>query len=89
MLSNPDQFHQTIKSIDAANADDPRTEMVEGTRYPQEILYAKRMTEWLGRLYPDASEALQLAVRSQHIRRWTIPRTNYPAGRKGYHHWRN
>ena len=89
MLSNHGKFNRAIKSIDAHNADDPRNEIFEGILYPQEILYSKRMTEWLGRLYPDASEALQLAVRGQHIRRWTIPRKDYPAGRRGYHHWRN
>ena len=46
------------------------------------------MTDWLHRLYPDAAEALQLAARAQHIRRWKIPRSRYPMTRQGYHQWR-
>jgi len=29
-----------------------------------------------------------LAVRAQHIRRWTVPRGNYPMDRPGYLRWR-
>jgi hypothetical protein len=46
------------------------------------------MTEALDRLEPDASEALRLAVRAQHISRWSIPRDSFPPGRKGYRAWR-
>ena len=37
---------------------------------------------------PDGPEAVRLAARCQHIRRWTIPRADYPAGREGYRRWR-
>jgi hypothetical protein len=37
---------------------------------------------------PEAPEAVQLAVRAQHIRRWEVPRASYPAGRAGYLKWR-
>src|SRR5262249_52630810 len=40
------------------------------------------------RLAPDASEALRLAARAHHLRRWTIPRSSYPSGRPGYLRWR-
>jgi hypothetical protein len=42
----------------------------------------------LDRLYPTASEALRLACRAQHIRRWEIPRSSFPMDRAGYHRWR-
>jgi Domain of unknown function (DUF4202) len=51
-------------------------------------VYARRMTHWLGRVYPDAAEPLRLAARCQHIRRWMIPRASYPMDRAGYHRWR-
>ena len=35
-----------------------------------------------------SSEAVRLAVRCQHIRRWTVPRDSYPEGRDGYRRWR-
>ena len=46
------------------------------------------MTDWLEKLYPQASEALHLAARAQHIRRWEVPRSGYPMDRAGYHRWR-
>lgn len=46
------------------------------------------MSGWLLRLAPDASEALRLAARAQHIGRWKIPRDSYPEGRNGYLKWR-
>jgi len=46
------------------------------------------MSEMLGRYAPDASEAVQLAVRAQHIQRWKTPRSNYPMDRNGYLQWR-
>ena len=46
------------------------------------------MTDQLSRYAPDASEALRLAARCQHIRRWTIPREQFPLGRVGYRDWR-
>jgi hypothetical protein len=75
--------------IDAANAEDPTQIEVDGRMRPAELAYGERMTSALGRLYPDASEALQLAVRAQHIRRWTVPRASYPMDRPGYLRWRN
>jgi len=76
----PEKFLRAIERFDAANAEDPDGE---------ELLYAQRMSEWLGRLAPDASEALKLAARAQHIRRWEIPRFKYPMDRAGYHRWRS
>jgi hypothetical protein len=46
------------------------------------------MTRWLRRLEPDASEALQLAARAQHVARWRIPREDYPRDRANYKRWR-
>ncbi|MCP5094775.1 MAG: DUF4202 domain-containing protein [Chloroflexi bacterium] len=34
------------------------------------------------------SEALQIAARTLHIRRWEIPRESYPRNRTGYLKWR-
>jgi hypothetical protein len=75
--------------IDAANAQDPTPLVVEGRARPAELVYGERMTAVLARLHPDAPEALRLAVRAQHIRRWTVPRSSYPMDRTGYLRWRN
>jgi tRNAThr (cytosine32-N3)-methyltransferase len=37
---------------------------------------------------PEASPALELAARAQHLERWAIPRVDYPEGRGGYLKWR-
>ncbi|MFQ5598794.1 MAG: DUF4202 domain-containing protein [Nitrospiria bacterium] len=82
------QFKDTIARIDAVNSQDPNQAFFDGKAVPKEILYAERMTKWLAHLSPEASEAIQLAARSQHIARWKIPRSDYPMDRKGYHRWR-
>jgi acetyl-CoA acetyltransferase len=46
------------------------------------------MSAMLKRYAPDASEALQLAARCQHIQRWKIARASYPMTKAGYYQWR-
>ncbi|WP_324779341.1 DUF4202 domain-containing protein [Thiobacillus sedimenti] len=84
MIENRERFERTLALFDAANAEDPNLD--EGQ--PKELLYGRRMSEMLARFAPDASEAAQLAVRAQHIRRWTVPRSSYPMNKEGYHAWR-
>lgn len=74
--------------IDAANAQDPNVTVVDGEDRPKELVYGQRMSARLVLFAPDASEALRLAARAQHIKRWTHPRDAYPMDRKGYHLWR-
>lgn len=74
-----------IARFDTANAEDPNREP-DGS--PKELVYAKRMSAWLGRLDPQAPVEVRLAVRAQHIRRWEIPRASYPKGRTAYLEWR-
>ena len=88
MANDAARFEQAVARFDRANADDPNDERVDGVDTPKELAYARRMSERLVRLAPDASEPLRLAARSQHIRRWTIPRTEFPEGRDGYRTWR-
>ena len=83
-----ERFRLAIERFDAANAEDPNHELVDGGLEPKELVYARRMTERLRCFCPGASEAVFLAARSQHIRRWTRPRADYPTGRDGYRRWR-
>ncbi len=85
---NNERFQSAVAAFDAANAEDPHRVKHNGSEVPAELLYARRMTDWLARLYPDASEPLRLAARAQHIRRWEIPRDTFPIDRAGYHRWR-
>jgi hypothetical protein len=88
MISNTTRFQQALAGFDAANALDPNQEMFEGKSYPKELLYAQRMTAMQEKFAPDAAEAVQLAVRSQHICRWKSPRNAYAMDGAGYKQWR-
>ena len=84
MTSPSPRRDAVFAAIDAANAADPRLE--DGA--PVELLYGQRMTAEQALLYPEASDALAIACRGQHIYRWTLPRQDYPEGREGYLTWR-
>lgn len=83
------RFKKTIREFDAINAQDPHQEMVEGVPMPKELIYGQRMTAKLLFFHSNAPEVLQLAARCQHIKRWAIPREDYPMDRKGYLMWRS
>ncbi len=83
-IADQARFDRAIALFDAANAADPN----QDERQPKELLYAKRMTEMIGRYAPAASEVAQLAVRAQHIKRWTVPRNSYAMTKEGYLAWR-
>ena len=86
--SDTRQFEAALRRFDAENARDPNREMAGGVSHPRELLFAQRLTDWVLRLCPDASEELRLAARCQHICRWEIPRGSYPMTRPGYLKWR-
>jgi hypothetical protein len=81
-------FEAAIRRFDEENARDPNTEISNGRVEPRELLYARRLTDWVLRLCPTASEPLRLAARCQHLCRWMVPRQSYPMTRPGYLQWR-
>jgi hypothetical protein len=83
-----ERLRRAVVAIDAANAADPNRIVVGGAVRPKELAHAELVTEWVHRLRPGASEALLLAARAHHLRRWTVPRSSYPDGRAGYLRWR-
>lgn len=74
--------------IDAENEADPNSEIYEEITYPKELLYSDRMYERLMSFEPNASEAVQIAAKAQHICRWKVARESYPMDRVGYLKWR-
>ena len=74
-----DRLARALAAIDAANAADPKGEA---------LIYGQRMNAELARLFPEASEVLQVAARGQHVERWLLPRSDYPEGKAGYLDWR-
>ena len=81
-------FQNASAWIDAENAQDPNSEIYQSNSYPKELLYSNRMYERLMDFYPNASEAVQIASKAQHICRWKMPRESYPMDRVGYLKWR-
>jgi len=79
-----EKFASAIRRFDEENGRDPNQE----NGRPRELLYAERLTGWVLRLRPDASEALRLAARCQHICRWQSSRESQPMTRAGYLKWR-
>jgi hypothetical protein len=79
------RLEEALARIDAAHAEDPERSAVGA---PNELVYAERMSAWLEKLEPEASEALKLATRCQHLRRWAIRRDQFPKGTRGYRDWR-
>lgn len=87
-MTNQTRLEKTLAAFDAANLQDPNTEIVDGKTVAKEWIYAQRMSAQLHRFCAEPSEALQLAARSQHICRWKSPRSDYPMDRSGYKKWR-
>lgn len=84
-------LQQVFAAIDAANSEDPN---LEGGK-PKEIMYSLRMDAWLDKLAPQAdpslhnpNDELRIAAHGQHVRRWSIPRSQYDLGPVGYKKWR-
>ena len=88
--TDPLRLERALAAIDAVHAQDPRhTQDETGQPVPYELLYARRLSDTLAEFAPEASETLQLALRAQHLERWSIPRESYPMDRSGYLNWRS
>ena len=83
-MNGNDRLAESRAAIDAANAADPR----EHDGEPLALAQGRKAEEWVVGLDPDASDALRLAARAHHLRRWELPRSDYPQGRAGYLRWR-
>jgi hypothetical protein len=81
-------LEKLLGAIDQANSQDPNQEVYKDQSFPKELLYSQRMSQRLNVFAPQASEELQIAARAQHIKRWSIPRSDYPMDRQGYKKWR-
>ena len=87
-MRQEDMISKAFARFDEANGQDPNLETVNGAAVPKELLYARRMSDWLERISPNAGVPLRLAARAQHICRWKSPRSSYPMDRIGYLKWR-
>ncbi|MCH2205999.1 MAG: DUF4202 domain-containing protein [Lentisphaerales bacterium] len=82
------QLENTLKDIDLLHSQDPKKVVIDGTEKAEELIYAENMSAALCKVYDEPSEELIIAVRSQHLCRWEIARSEYPMDRPGYLKWR-
>lgn len=83
-----DRLATTFDRIDEINHDDPVRVPFGGLDYPAALIEGRRASWWVGSLEPRAAEPLLVAARGHHLRRWAIPREDYPRTRPGYLAWR-
>jgi hypothetical protein len=82
------RFESASVAIDDANAADPVHIHVRGALQPLAQVHGRLAAEWVAQLYPDLDELASLAARAHHLRRWEVPRSEYPEGKAGYHRWK-
>lgn len=86
-----DRFQAAKAALFAVHAQDPRVVETADGPVPYATLYHAVLARWVDDLADAAdpvTEALRLAALCQHIRRWAIPRSDYPMGKVGYKQWR-
>jgi hypothetical protein len=88
MTDSTERFARALAIFDARNDKDPRRDVADGIEVGRTLAEARRLSAWVEKLDPNASEALRLAARCQHLERWTLPRSAFPEGRIGYRRWR-
>jgi hypothetical protein len=88
MTTDSERRARAIAAFQGENAKDPTLVSDGAELRPKELVAAERLASWVERLAPQASEALVLASHCQHLCRWKIPRSDFPAGRIGYLTWR-
>ena len=82
------RLRRALQRIDEINSADPNLIDIRGEARPKEVTHAAMVSAWIERLRPGADDALRVAARGHHVRRWAIPRSDFPLGRRGYLRWR-
>lgn len=88
MRSLSPRYDAGVAAIDAANAADPNSVDVRGQQVALALIHGRLAAEWIEQLVDEPDEALLLAARAHHLRRWELRRDSYPSGRTGYLRWR-
>jgi hypothetical protein len=83
-----DRYDAAVSAIDAANIEDPTRVVVRGEEQPLALVHGRLAVEWVRALHPDAPDEWSLAARAHHLRRWEVPRADYPPGKAGYLRWK-
>lgn len=83
--------HRTSAALAALQriaSEDARMVEQAGVATPRELFDARARMTWLGRLEPQPSAALRIAVFAAHVGRHRLPRDARPPGRGAYLAWR-
>lgn len=88
MCGLSERYARAAVAIDRANALDPNIVHVRGLDLPLALAHGQYAAEWVSALHPEAGELLLLAARAHHLRRWELPRAQYPEGKAGYLRWK-
>jgi hypothetical protein len=83
-----DRYTDASAALDAANSADPTTVTVRGIAQPLALAHGRYAVEWVHQLALAPPELLLLAARAHHLRRWELPRGDYPVGKVGYLRWK-
>src|SRR5690606_35242132 len=68
-----ERFDAALAAFSAIHDEDPQR--------PKSEIYHRTLARWVEALPPEAgplTDALRLAARCQHLRRWSIPRSDFP-----------
>ncbi len=82
------KIEKIISRFREENSKDPNKILYMGKNQPFELVYSEWLSLWIQKIVDTPSLELQLAGYCQHIKRWEIPRSNYPMDKNGYHKWR-
>lgn len=82
-------FEQAMAAFQARHAEDPKRIRWQGEDLAWSVLYHRHLMQWVGKVEPEPPEAMRLAAACQHLERWKIPRSDFPAGVTGYKQWRS
>lgn len=83
------RWRGAITAFTRHHAEDPRTIERDGITTTVSLDYHARVSAWMRRLDAGAPLPARLAALAQHVRRFEMPRTAYPAGPQGYKRWRS
>lgn len=91
MTAVPDdeRFVRARTRFFAVHGEDPRAVDAGDGAQTASTHYHARLGQWVQRLDPTAPEVVRLAAACQHIRRWAVPRADFPDGPAGYKRWRS
>ena len=83
-----EQYIKASRAIERIHETDPNLLTENAASIAAEKLYSRRMLSVLDLVQTNSPYSLKIAAQCQHLKRWGVPRSEYPYDRRGYHLWR-